>query len=119
MRALIFALAISALVISCNNDKNKEPVKGPDSTQKTEVPVVAPVVDSTPLAKKWLTENIEQFFSNFDKLEGDYSKICTKEYFKYKTDATNVDMDGGMTQAKFEKNGPTEQQAWQALVQAS
>lgn len=112
-------MALPMLILSCGDNKTKEPVKGPDSTQKKEEPVVTPEVDSTPMAKKWLTENIEQFFSNFDKLGGDYSKICTKEYYKYKTDATNVDMDGGMTQAKFEKNGPTEQQAWQALVQAS
>ena len=61
----------------------------------------------TPLAKKWLTENIEQFFLNFDKLEGNYSKICTKQYFEYKTDATNVEMgDDGMTKSKFGKKWP-------------
>ena len=107
MRTLIFSLAISALLISCNNDKSKEPVKETTTTPQTTEQVAVPAVDSTAFAKKWLTDNIEQFFSNFDKLEGDYSKICTKEYFNYKTDATNVEMgDDGMTKAKFEKKWP-------------
>lgn len=107
MKKLLLCLALPMLIISCGDNKTKEPVKGPDSTQQKEVPVVAPVADSSEFAKKWLTENIEQFFLNFDKLEGNYSKICTKQYFEYKTDATNVEMgDDGMTKSKFGKKWP-------------
>ncbi len=58
-------------------------------------------IDSTDIGKKWLIQSIESFFQNYDSLNGDFSKICTKNYFKYKTDATNVDLDGGLSLSEF------------------
>jgi hypothetical protein len=59
------------------------------------------LIDSTDIGKKWLIQSIESFFQNYDSLNGDFSKICTKNYFEYKTDATNVDLDGGLSLLEF------------------
>lgn len=60
-------------------------------------------IDSINLAKTWLVTTIETYFAEFEKINGDYSNICTPEYKKFKEDATNVDMDGGMSEQEFEK----------------
>jgi hypothetical protein len=52
------------------------------------------------LAKKWLTQNIEE---NFKTPDGLIDSICTKTYAEYKSDAIGIDYDGGMTLKAFEK----------------
>jgi hypothetical protein len=50
-------------------------------------------------AKKWLLKAIDQFFKETVEMEN----ITTKTYSEYKSDAMNIEMDGGMTLAAFEK----------------
>lgn len=51
--------------------------------------------------KVWLIKNIEAFFNNDANFMKGFSSLCTPEYSEFKTDATNVDLDGGMTEAAF------------------
>jgi hypothetical protein len=51
--------------------------------------------------KKWLKENIESFFNNNEKFMKGFSSLCTKQYFEFKQDATNIDLDGGMSEGAF------------------
>jgi hypothetical protein len=57
--------------------------------------------ENVELAKQWIIKNVEEFFMNFDSLKGNYSKICTEQYTEFKSDATNVDIDGGMSEGEF------------------
>jgi len=57
-------------------------------------------VDSSEIAKKWLVDKIEDTFKND---LGEYDKFCTKKYAEYKSDATGVGMDGGLTEKAFKK----------------
>lgn len=56
-------------------------------------------------AKKWLIKNIESYFrtdpGNMDKA---MQNITTRDYYNYKTDAMNVDMDvdGSLTLKEFQ-----------------
>jgi predicted nucleotide-binding protein (sugar kinase/HSP70/actin superfamily) len=50
-------------------------------------------------AKKWLLKAIDQFFKETVEMDN----ITTKTYSEYKSDAMNIEMDGGMTLAAFEK----------------
>ncbi len=95
---LIFCLA-------CQN--KKETIATGPIVKKDSVKVETmdpPKINET-LAKDWLKKNIEAFF----KSDNDYDKamqtMTTKDYFDYKTDATNVDLDvdDALTQAEFDK----------------
>jgi hypothetical protein len=58
--------------------------------------------DKSELAKKWLIKSVENFFKQEFP---DMSKITTKSYNEYKTDAMNIDMgtDGSLTLEQFNK----------------
>ena len=58
--------------------------------------------DKSELAKKWLIKSIENFFKQESP---EMSSITTKTYNKYKSDATNVEMDteGSLTVEQFNK----------------
>ena len=49
MRKLLLCIALPMLIISCGDNKTKEPVKGSDSTQQKEVPVVVAVKEEVPV----------------------------------------------------------------------
>ncbi len=51
--------------------------------------------------EKWLKENIENFFNHDDQFAKGFAFLCTKPYTEFKTDAINVDLDGGMTEAEL------------------
>lgn len=51
--------------------------------------------------KEWLKKNIESFFNNDANFMKGFSHLCTEEYAEFKNDATNIDLDGGMTEAEF------------------
>lgn len=57
-------------------------------------------------AKKWLTESIEKFFkTDLSTMDSAMQNITTKDYYEYKTDATNVEMDtdGSLTEKEFDQ----------------
>ena len=51
--------------------------------------------------KEWLKINIESFFNNDNNFLKGFSYLCTEQYAEFKQDATNIDLDGGMTKAEF------------------
>lgn len=51
--------------------------------------------------KNWLKENIETYFNNDAVFLNGFTSLCTQQYAEFKTDATNVDLDGGMTAEEF------------------
>jgi hypothetical protein len=51
--------------------------------------------------KKWIKENIESYFNNDPNFLKGFSFLCSKQYFEFKQDATNIDLDGGMTEQAF------------------
>jgi hypothetical protein len=51
--------------------------------------------------KKWLKENMESYFNNDEKFMKGFSSLCTTQYYEFKQDATNIDLDGGMSEEAF------------------
>ena len=97
MKKIVICISLLSLFVSCNNNEQKEHTSV-DATKNAEEVKKG---DNVASAQKWLVETIEGFFTNFETLKGDYSTICTKEYAEFKKDATNVDMDGGMSEDAF------------------
>ncbi|AZA82907.1 hypothetical protein C1637_17820 [Chryseobacterium lactis] len=82
------------LIIACKEEKKEvQPVAEPQQAEET---VVSDKKSSeTEEAKKWLEQSIEDYFkADLVNQEKEMQKMTTKDYFDYKTDATNVDMDG-------------------------
>lgn len=55
-------------------------------------------------AQKWLVKSIENYFKEDDYLDKNMIKMTTKDYYQYKMDAMNVDMDvdGSLTLKEFQ-----------------
>ena len=51
--------------------------------------------------ENWLKTNIESFFNNDQNFKKGFSHLCTSQYAEFKVDATNIDINGGMTEAEF------------------
>ena len=92
----IFLVILTALIgFSCST-QSTEKATSADSTKNTIA--IENSSDSTELAKQWLIKSIEGYFNNNDSTD-----FCTKRYNEYKEDASNVDYDGGMSEAEFTK----------------
>lgn len=103
MKYLLPVFAIFCL--ACQNKKETiatEPIIKKDSI-KVEA-LVPPKINET-LAKDWLKKNIEAFFKSDNDHDKSMQTMTTKDYYEYKTDATNVDLDvdDALTQAEFDK----------------
>lgn len=61
--------------------------------------------DTASRAQEWLVKNITNYFATeeLDSLDNLMQKMTTADYYEYKTDATNVDLDinGSLTEAQF------------------
>lgn len=105
MQNLYFSLLIVLLVCSCQNkpQTTSEPMSADTMSVHQDVTSVLRKkldVIGTEDAVHWLTEVIENHLN-----EGGYAMedICTKQYYEYKNDATQVGYDGGMDEAAFAK----------------
>jgi hypothetical protein len=91
-------------IIACKEEKKE--IKTDAKPQQTEEKVVLNNESSEPEdAKKWLEKSIVDYFkADIGSEEKNMQKITTKDYFEYKTDATNVDMDveGSLTEKEFQ-----------------
>jgi hypothetical protein len=96
MRKTILCFLTYVLVSACLPTEQRE-------LSDNEMPKSAEDQQPTEEAKKWLIGQIEAYFEGFDEVNGGFSKLCTKEYFEFKTDATNIDYDGGMSEDEFKK----------------
>lgn len=93
------------LIIGCKEEKKDAVATQPEPEVKENVvPEAKPQANESEEAKKWLEKSIEEYFKsdlvNQDKV---MQKITTKDYYDYKTDATNVDLDidGSLTEKEF------------------
>ncbi|EFK35514.1 Uncharacterised protein [Chryseobacterium gleum] len=97
-------IASLLLIIACKEEKKE--IKTEVKPQQTEEKVVLNnETNEAEDAKKWLEKSIVDYFkSDIGSEEKNMQKITTKEYFEYKTDAMNVDLDvdGGLTEKEFQ-----------------
>lgn len=94
------------LIISCK-EENKSTTTTVSQTPKENI-VTKPESESNESedAKKWLTESIEKFFkTDLSTVDSAMQNMTTKDYYEYKTDATNVEMDtdGSLTEKEFDQ----------------
>jgi hypothetical protein len=95
------------LITACKEDKKEIQPQAPQESvsQKTEAGISENKPDESGEAKKWLEKSIENYFkADLGNLDEEMQKITTKEYYDYKTDAMNVDMDvdGSLTLKEFQ-----------------
>lgn len=97
-------IASLLLIIACKEEKNE--IKTEAKPQQIEEKVVLNnETNEAEDAKKWLESSIVDYFkADVGSEEKNMRKITTKEYFEYKTDAMNVDLDvdGGLTEKGFQ-----------------
>jgi len=93
------------LIIACKEEK-KEIKTVAEEPQPTEEKVALKnESNEVEDAKKWLEKSIVDYFkADIGNGEKNMQKITTKDYFDYKTDAMNVDLDvdGSLTQKEFQ-----------------
>ncbi|TZF95086.1 hypothetical protein FW781_14415 [Chryseobacterium panacisoli] len=92
------------LVIACKEEK-KEINNVTEPQQIEEKVVLNNESNEAEDAKRWLEKSIIDYFkADIGNGEKNMQKITTKDYFDYKTDAMNVDMDvdGSLTEKEFQ-----------------
>lgn len=92
------------LMMMCCKEEKKETIVSAIDIPKEKV-VSEGKSNESEDAKKWLVESIEKFFkTDLSTMDKAMEEITTKDYYEYKTDATNVDMDvdGSLTLKEFQ-----------------
>lgn len=92
-------------IIACKEEKKENITQSRPQVKEEVVQEAKSQANESEEAKKWLQKNIEDYFkADLVAQEKVMQKITTKEYFDYKTDATNVDLDvdGSLTEKEFE-----------------
>ncbi|WP_404986670.1 hypothetical protein ACI513_06455 [Chryseobacterium sp. M5] len=90
------------LIISCSETK-KEEIKINNLPKESVVENNSKEIAE---AKTWLVKSIESYFNaDISNQENIMQKITTKDYYNFKTDATNVDLDidGSLTLKEFQQ----------------
>ncbi|MCP1301506.1 hypothetical protein NK356_20200 [Chryseobacterium sp. S0630] len=102
MKRMIIASLL--LIMSCKEEK-KEIKIDPQPQQTEEKTVQNNESNDVEEAQKWLKTSIVNYFkADIGNEEKNMQKMTTKDYFDYKTDATNVDLDvdGSLTDKEFQ-----------------
>ncbi len=92
-------------IIACKEEKKENITQSRPQVKEEVFQEAKSQANESEEAKKWLQKNIEDYFkADLVAQEKVMQKITTKEYFDYKTDATNVDLDvdGSLTEKEFE-----------------
>lgn len=105
---MILAIFVTVLILTgCKKDEvvaeivapiEKNTVKN-DSTSTPKQAIAN--IDTSELAQRWLKVAVEHYFSNFQKLNGSYKHLVTPSYAEMKHDASNLELDGGMSEEAF------------------
>ncbi|WP_284461347.1 hypothetical protein [Chryseobacterium sp.] len=98
------------LIIGCKDEKKEITAQTGLQVKEEVVQEAKPQVNESGEAQKWLEKSIEDYFkADIGNEEKAIQKITTKDYFDYKTDAMNVDMDvdGSLTENEFEDKWKT------------
>lgn len=94
-------IALLFIITAC-----KEEQKQASAQQESSHKVIAEdKPDKSGEAKKWLVKNMENYFkADLGASDKMMQKITTPDYYDYKTDAMNVDMDvdGSLTEKEFQ-----------------
>lgn len=88
---LIISMTLICYLLSCTDN-------GQTATRSSKSEYDSITIQS---GKEWLKKNIESFFNNENNFMKGLSYLCTKQYTEFKTDAINIDLDGGMTEPEF------------------
>lgn len=95
----IFIISL-LLIISCSETK-KEEIKINNLPKES---VVENNSKEAAEAKAWLVKSIESYFdADISNQENIMQNITTKDYYDFKADATNVDLDGSLTLKEFQQ----------------
>ncbi|QWT87641.1 hypothetical protein KBP46_07300 [Chryseobacterium sp. PCH239] len=92
------------MIIACKEEKKEIKKDGEIQPIKEKV-VLHNDSNEAEEAQKWLEKSIVYYFkADIGSEEKNMQKITTKDYFDYKTDATNVnlDVDGSLTDKEFQ-----------------
>lgn len=92
------------MIIACKEEKKEIKKDGEIQPIKEKV-VLHNESNEAEEAQKWLEKSIVHYFkADIGSEEKNMQKITTKDYFDYKTDATNVnlDVDGSLTDKEFQ-----------------
>ncbi|MCT3805917.1 hypothetical protein CMU59_07400 [Elizabethkingia anophelis] len=103
MMKKIFIIGVLA-IFSCKESPKKEIVEV--NVQQSGSPVYDDEKKEGDEAQKWLELHIQNYFAgDLGKLDQMMKDMTTKDYYEYKGDAMNVDMDvdGSLTQKEFEE----------------
>ncbi|KMQ59967.1 hypothetical protein ACM46_17065 [Chryseobacterium angstadtii] len=101
MKKILIASVL--MMAACKEEKKETPIH-PEFPPKEVVKVENKSTESEE-AKKWLETSIENYFnSDLGSLDKEMQRITTKDYYEYKTDAMNVDMDvdRSLTEKEFQ-----------------
>nr|WP_315033640.1 hypothetical protein [uncultured Chryseobacterium sp.] len=98
-------IASLLLIIACKEEKKETTTPNEPQVKNEMIHKAEPQANEAEEARKWLVKSIEDYFKA-DLVAQDkiMQKMTTKDYFEYKTDATNVDMDidGSLTEREFQ-----------------
>jgi len=91
------------LVTACKEEKKETQTEVQQESFPKEIQTSEKQNDAEDAAK-WLKESIENYFKADLNMDREMQKITTKDYYDYKTDAMNVDMDvdGSLTLKEFQ-----------------
>ncbi|MGU3373981.1 hypothetical protein [Chryseobacterium sp. M5A1_1a] len=100
-------IASMLLMIACKKEKKEVVVQAEPQVKEnvTEEAKVDSPANQSEEAKKWLEKSIISYFkADLGNLDKEMKKMTTKDYYDYKTDAMNVDMDvdGSLTEKEFQ-----------------
>ena len=90
----VILLTVLFCLGACTNDGRK--VSGNEKTEQKPKES-----EQIAAAQKWLVSSLETHFN--EGPDRDYAYLCTPQYAEFKRDATNVDLDPGMSEAAFRK----------------
>lgn len=97
------------MIIACKEEKKEIKKDGEIQPIKEKV-VLHNESNEAEEAQKWLEKSIVDYFkADIGSEEKNMRKITTKDYFDYKMDAMNVDLDvsGGLTEKEFQDKWKT------------
>ena len=93
------------LLTACKEEKKEVQTQVQQESFPKEIKTSENKPNESAEAKKWLVTSIESYFkADLGSLDKEMQKITTKDYYEYKTDAMNVDMDvdGSLTEKEFQ-----------------
>ncbi len=88
---LIISISLVYILTSCGNGEHF-------GSSKSDIAKDTLIIKA---GKDWIKNNIESFFNNDDNFLKGFSYLCTDQYAEFKKDATNIGLDGGMTEVDF------------------